>query len=70
MMVLSVKSYCTQHTVRPDRPKCQFGAKRFITGPSEKNKYYCLKKPDLSDGFWGKVFVGKIWAEGFRCVIF
>ena len=70
-MVLSIKSSCTQHTVRPDRPKYQsLEPEKFITGPSEENKCSCSKNPELSDGFQGKVFVGKIWAEGCKCVTF
>ena len=39
---------------------------RFTAGPSKENGWRVLKKPELPDGFGGKVFIGKIWGEGWR----
>ena len=70
--MLSNPSSCAQHTVRPNKQKCR---------SLEQQKGYCRAKrgeqvalaqkhPELPDGFWEKVVIGKIWGEGCRCVTF
>ena len=39
---------------------------RFIEGPSKENRWLTLRRPKLPDGFLGKIFIDKIWGEGYR----
>ena len=45
----------------------EFGAEKdVLQGPSKENGWLMLKRPELPDGFQGRVFMGKIWSEGSR----
>lgn len=46
-----------------------WSGERFTAGPS-KNGWLMLKNPELLDGLGEKVFIGKIWGEGCRCMTF
>ena len=67
--IVSQKFLYPTHSETRHTKMSKFGAQK-ITGPSEENEFSCSKKPKLSDGFQGKVFVGKIWGEDCRCVTF
>lgn len=39
---------------------------RFMAGPSKKNGWFTLKRPELLDALGASIFKGKIWSEGCR----
>lgn len=44
--------------------------RRFIAGLSKENRWLMLEKPELTHGFRGEVFKGKIWGSAAGCVTF
>ena len=65
--VLEPKFVCPMHSEAKQRETSVFGAEKgLLQGPTKENGQLMLKNAKLSDGFWGRVFIGRIWGKGCR----
>lgn len=57
---------CASHRVRPNKLKHHSLEQReFIARLSKENRWLMLRIPKLFDGSRERVFIGKIWGEGY-----
>ena len=57
--------YVSLWAVTPNKLKHQFAAEKSLLQDHTRKMgfWLMLKPPKLPDGFWGEVFLGKIWSE-------
>ena len=56
------------HSEAEQTETSEFGAEKDLCRAKQGEWVAHAEKPQLPDGFWGKVFIGKIWGAG--CVTF